>query len=648
MNPIQKTHVLDHTKVRINDRFWKPRLETNRRVTLPVQYRICKETGRIDAWKWKEGRALKPHVFWDSDIAKWMEAAAYSLAVHPDRSLEKKMDAVIALMAKSQLPDGYLNSYYTRVEPGKRWTNLRDRHELYCAGHLMEAAAAYYHATGKRRFLDIMGRYADHIEATFGREPGKKRGYCGHEEIELALIKLYKATRNPRYLKLSKYFIDERGRQPLYFVREAKVRGESAPQKNPDNYWQAHVPVRKQTTVEGHAVRAMYLYSGMADVAAESGDVSLLKACRKLWQNMAEHRMYVTGGVGSWAHGERFSFDYDLPNEEAYTETCATIGLVFWAHRMLNLEPDRRYADVMERALYNGVLSGVSLDGKHFFYSNPLAVYPLRYRFAQRINQASGHITPTRQEWFPTACCPPNVARLLASFGEYLYSLSDREIYVHLYVQSRAEMTIAGESINLVQKTDYPWDEKIKIIIQPPADRPAHKNRKINFTLALRIPAWCRNPGLRVNGKTMRIPVSACGYIKLVRDWQWGDEIELVLPMPVEEIEAHPGVRHNCGRVALQRGPLVYCLEEADNGPDLNDIALAKQPRWKAKIDRRLFGGIPVILGQADRRSRKSWKNRLYRSVRSPLEKRIVKAVPYCLWSNRGEGEMLVWIRKEH
>lgn len=646
MKPIRKTHSLDFTKVCINDRFWKPRMETNRKVTLPVEYRICKKTGRIDAWTWKPGRPFQPHIYWDSDVAKWIEAAAYSLAVHPDKSLEKKLDAIIAMMAKAQLPDGYLHSYYIRVAPDKRWTNLRDRHELYCAGHLMEAAVAYFQATGKRRFLDIMCRYADHIESTFGREPGQKRGYCSHEEIELALVKLYKATGNLRYLKLSKFFLDERGQQPYYFDQEARARGDE--KKSPYTYdiYQAHCPVRKQTTVEGHAVRAMYLYSGMAAVAAETGDASLLKACRTLWQNMAERRMYVTGGIGSSAKGERFTFDYDLPNEEAYTETCAAIGLVFWARRMLNLEPDRRYADIMERALYNGVLSGVALDGEHFFYSNPLAMYPPNHHFLRRIEQPDRHTTPTRQQWFWCACCPPNIARLLASFGEYLYSVNPREVYIHLYVQSRAEMTIAGEFLTLVQKTDYPWDEKIKIIIQSPANSSTSEKKKINFTLALRIPAWCRNPGLRVNGKTIRISISTSGYLRLARDWQWGDEIELLLPMPVEEIEAHPRVRHNCGRAALQRGPLVYCLEEIDNGPDLNDIALMKNPHWKVRFERRLLGGIPVIMGQAVRRSGKTWKNRLYQPVQSSYEKRIVKAVPYCLWNNRGEGEMLVWIRK--
>lgn len=645
MKPLSRTQALGFSHVRFEDRFWKPRLETNRKVTLPIEYQICKKTGRIDAWKWKPGRPFQPHFFWDSDVAKWMEAAACSLAVHPDRALEKKLDVVIAMMAKAQLVNGYLNSRYIRVEPDKRWTNLRVNHELYCAGHLMEAAAAYFKATGKRRFLDIMGRYADHIAKVFGRERGKKRGYCGHEEIELALVKMYEATHNPRYLKLSKYFIDERGRQPHYFDQEAKWRGETHCQKKIDydySTYQAHLPVRQQKTAEGHSVRAMYLYSGMAAVAAEYGDKSLWKTCRNIWRNMVERRMYVTGGIGSWTRGERFSFDYDLSNEEAYAETCAAIGLVFWAHRMLNLEPARCYADVMERALYNGVLSGVSLDGKHFFYNNPLAVYPAHYHFAQRIGQSDGYRAPSRQKWFSCACCPPNVARLLASLGEYLYSFNDHEIYVHLFVQSRAEFTIAGQPITLAQKTNYPWDGKIRINLQLPA------NRKTRFNLALRIPSWCRNPRMRINGLAIRMVVPSNGYVTLAREWRSNDELELNLPMPVEELEAHPGVRHNCGRIALQRGPVVYCLEEIDNGPNLNDILLAKKPSWKVRFDRRVFGGIPVILGRAFRRSMKNWKNQLYMPGQTNLEQTTIKTVPYCLWSNRGEGEMIVWIRKQY
>ena len=450
---------LGHKHVTFKDRFWAPRIETNRKVTLPIEYAQCRKTGRLAAWTWKKGRPNPPHIFWDSDVAKWLEAVGYSLERHPDAKLEKLADGVIRDMARAQAADGYLNSHYQFVEPGKRWTNLRDCHELYCAGHLMEAAVAYSRATGKRTFLDVMCRYADCIDKTFGTRKGQKRGYCGHEEIELALVKLFHATGEARYLNLAKYFVDERGRHPNYFVEEASKRGDMKlrPFMDAKNlYLQAHAPVRGQTEAVGHAVRAMYLCSGMADVAAGTGDASLRAACRRIWKSATQRRMYITGGIGSSRHGERFTCDYDLPNETAYAETCASIGLVFFAHRMLQAEADGEYADVMERALYNGVMSGVSLDGKHFFYANPLTAHPVSY--AARTGDDHGdHTDPTRQEWFGCACCPPNIARLLASLGQYVYSQRGDVLYVHLYADGTASCNLAGQRVTVTQRTEYPW-----------------------------------------------------------------------------------------------------------------------------------------------------------------------------------------------
>lgn len=619
--------------------FWAAHIENNRRVTLPLEYRLCKQTGRINAWKldWKPGQPNPPHIFWDSDVAKWIEAAAYSLATHPDRQLESLVDGVVDLIAKAQAKDGYLNTHYLAVEPEKRWSNLRDCHELYCAGHLMEAAVAYYEATGKRKMLDILCRYADHIDSVFGREKGKKRGYCGHPEIELALIKLYRATGAKRYLKLAKYFIDERGRRsPHYFYLEAKARGEDCGKLNDGWYekykvYPAHQPVRAQTKLDGHAVRALYLCSGMADVAAETGDVSLRAVCKRLWRNVTERRMYITGGVGSTHADERFTFDYDLPNESAYAETCANIALVFFAQRMLNLEADARYADVMERALYNGVLSGIALDGKRFFYVNPLAQHPELSRYNRWVTE--------RQKWFGCACCPPNIARLLASFGQYVYSQGPNEIAVHIYAQSKARFEVAGRTVQLEQKTEYPWKETVQIKLTMPAPS--------GFVLALRMPGWCRNPQVKINGKTMRRPaITRKGYARIRRIWQTGDLVELTLPMPVERVEAHPAVRMNGGRVALQRGPLVYCLEEIDNGINLNDIRLPPNSRLTAKYEPRLLGGAVLISGQAFRRNPAGWNDRLYRADRSKTKSVIIKAIPYFLWNNRKPGEMLVWIRE--
>ncbi len=624
------------TSTVINDRFWKPRLEINRTVTLPIEYEQCRKTGRFGALKmtWKPGQPNPPHQFWDSDIAKWIEAVGYTLATHPDRKLQRLVDGIVNMYTKVQRKDGYLSTHYVVVEPEKRWTNLRDMHELYTAGHLMEGAVALYQGTGDRRFLDVMCRFADHIDSVFGVQRGKKRGYCGHEEIELALVKLYRATSQKRYLKLAKYFVDERGRSPHYFDQEARARGED-PKKVPVSYdpYQAHAPVRKQRTAEGHAVRAMYLFSGMADVALETGDRLLLNACRRLWKNVTRRRMYVTGGVGSTEKGERFTFDYDLPNETAYAETCAAIGLVFWAHRMLQIERDGEYADVMERALYNGILSGVSLDGKRFFYANHLSVYP------EALKTAPGHISATRQEWFGCACCPPNVARLLASFGQYIYSQGTNEAYVHLYVQGQAQLDLGGVKVTLRQKTGYPWKERVRIVVRP--ERPAR------FTVAVRIPAWCRGAQMKINDRPVDIKgMTSKGYAKTERLWSVGDVVALTFPMPVEQVEAHVNVRMDAGRVALQRGPIVYCLEETDNGPNLSDIALVPNPLLKVRFAPKLLGGVAVITGKAVRRNISDHEDSLYRPARGGLKSCLIKAVPYCTWCNREPGEMTVWIRK--
>jgi uncharacterized protein len=617
LNPVPLKHVC------VADRFWAPRLEVNRTITVPHEYRMCKDTGRIDAFRlgWKPGMDNPPHIFWDSDVGKWLEAAAYSLSTHPDPQLGELIDEVIELIAGAQQADGYLNTHYTTVEPGKRWTNLRDCHELYCAGHLIEAAVAHFEATGQRRFLDVMSRYADHIDATFGAEEGKKRGYCGHEEVELALVKLSRATGKAWYLKLAQYFVNERGRQPHYYDGEARARGE-----DPAKWWarsyeycQAHKPLREQSEVVGHAVRAFYIYSGMADVAALTNDAGLLAACRRLWDDATLHKLYVTGGVGPSASNEGFTRDYDLPNDTAYAETCAAIALAFFAHRMLQIEADRRYADVLERALYNGILSGVSLDGKGFFYVNPLA--------------SSG--THHRQEWFGCACCPPNVARLLASLGQYVYSTGTRALYVHLYAAGECATQMAGQAVRLRQATDYPWDGAVSVTVNTAA--PAA------FDLMLRIPGWCRKYTLKVNGKAVRAPLVK-GYARLRRTWSDRDTVVLALAMPVERIAAHPRVQADLGKVALQRGPLVYCLEQCDN-PDTLSVMLPRKARMTARFDRKLMGGMTVIEGPAVKARAEGWKGRLYATASDAKTKPVrIKAVPYFAWDNRKPGAMTVWL----
>ncbi len=625
------THISSRD-VQLTGGFWGERNRINREVTLPVEYEQCKATGRLDAFKlnWKPGKPDKPHYFWDSDVAKWIEAVGVSLGTHPDPALEKKADRVIEWIAKAQQPDGYLNVYFTVVAPEQRWCNLEEQHELYCAGHMMEAAVAYFEGTGKRLLLDVMCRFADYIDSVFGPAKGQKRGYPGHEEIELALIKLYHATGEKRYLNLAAFFVNERGRQPHYYDKEAAVLGLDLARRRRTGYahCQAHLPVREQKTAEGHAVRAAYLYAGMADVAMETGDKSLLRACKRLWANMTGRRMYIHGGIGSTRHGERFTFDYDLPNEDAYAETCAAIALVFFAHRMLKAEADGRYADVMERALYNCVISGVSLDGNRFFYDNYLASMPGSHAY-------KGQKSPQRAEWFGCACCPPNIARLLAGIGGYMYSQSGKIVYVHLYGDSKSRVSVDGRRVELQQNTGYPWKETVTLRVKP--------EEAMTFTIALRIPGWCRQASVAVNGEAVPLVIRK-DYARLSRKWGRGDTVTLVLPMPVERMEAHPSERHDAGRVALQRGPVVYCLEEADNGKDLNDIALDPDASLRVVQDKTL--GVPVVKTVGRKRKRRGWEHTLYQPQRSQTESCPVTAIPYFLWANRGEGEMLVWVRQ--
>ncbi|MEN6479889.1 MAG: beta-L-arabinofuranosidase domain-containing protein [Anaerolineales bacterium] len=623
--------------------FWAPRIEVNRRVTIPLEYQRCTETGRFEALKlqWKPGDPNPPHIFWDSDVAKWIEAAAYSLAKVPDPELEALVDDAVELLAAAQQPDGYLNSHFTVVEPQNRWTNLRDCHELYCAGHLIEAAVAYYRATGKDRFLQVMRRYADYIDTVFGPRPGQKRGYPGHEEIELALVKLYQVTGEPRYLALSKFFIDERGTQPHYFTQEALARGED-PIKDYHaggyDYCQAHLPVREQKTAEGHAVRAMYLYSGMADVAREAGDLSLYEACQTLWRNVTERRMYVTGGIGSLAWGERFTVDYDLPNEVAYTETCAAIGLVFWAQRMLQLEPRGAYADVMERALYNGTISGVSLAGDRFFYSNPLEMDWEHQQYRPDLRYHTD-LTPQRKEWYDCSCCPMNIARLIASLGQYVYATAPDAVYVHLYVQGKAHIAVGGHSVTLSQETAYPWKGDVSLVVD--CDQPAE------WTLALRWPGWCREMTITVNDRPIAPePLCQDGYVLLKRTWQSGDRVRLSLAMPVERVRAHPLSRDTIGKVALQRGPVVYCFEQVDNGRALFDLSLPRDARLDLGWDADLAGGVVTITGEGLRASTAAWDDTLYSPDIDVAEPVRLVAVPYFAWANRTPGEMAVWIRE--
>jgi DUF1680 family protein len=622
--------------VTIQDAFWSPRQRINRQATLPIEYQQCKDTGRIDAFRldWKPGQPNPPHIFWDSDVAKWIEAVAYSLATHPDPALEALLDEVIALIAAAQQPDGYLNVHFTVVEPEKRWSNLRDWHELYCAGHLIEAAVAHFQATGKRSLLDVLCRYADYIITVFGRGPGQKRGYPGHEELELALVKLGRITGERKYIDQASYFVDERGRQPHYYDQEALARGDDPaafwagrglPAEQRYSYLQAHLPVREQAEVTGHAVRAMYLYSGMTDLAAESGDEGLLSALHALWEDVCTRKLYLTGGIGPSRLNEGFTQPYDLPNETAYAETCAAIGLVFWNQRMLQLNCDRRYADVMERALYNGVISGVSLDGEKFFYENPLA------------STGSHH----RQAWFDCACCPPNLARILASLGGYIYSQNETDLAVHLYVQGSATTRIGDQAVTLRQETRYPWEGTVAITLDLEA--------ALHFALKLRLPGWCRSVQLAVNGTPYPVKGNANqeGYLRIERDWQPGDQVHFEMGMPVERVYAHPDVRQDSGLVALQRGPLVYCLEQVDNPTPLQHIYLPQDADLSAQFDPDLLGGMVSIHGTALAVDASDWEGALYSTAPASLIPCTFTAIPYFAWDNRQPGAMRVWLNEK-
>ncbi|MBB3289378.1 MULTISPECIES: glycoside hydrolase family 127 protein [unclassified Rhizobium] len=565
-------------------------------------------------------------MFWDSDLGKSIETIAYSLYRRPNTELEARADAIIDMYEKLQQEDGYLNAWFQRVQPGRRWTNLRDHHELYCAGHLIEAAVAYYQATGKRKLLDIMSRFADYMITVFGHGEGQLRGYCGHEEVELALVKLGRVTGEKKYLDLAKYFIDERGQEPHFFTEEALRDG-----RDPKNfvqktyeYSQSHLPVRQQTKVVGHAVRAMYLYSGMADIATEYNDDTLTAALETLWDDLTTKQMYVTGGIGPAASNEGFTDYYDLPNESAYAETCASVGLVFWASRMLGRGPNRRYADIMEVALYNGAMAGLSQDGKTFFYENPLESAGKHHRWT----------------WHHCPCCPPNIARLLASVGSYMYAAADNEIAVHLYGESKARVPLAGGvNVQLSQTTRYPWDGAIRFEVNP--------DRAAKFALSLRIPEWAEGATLAIHGAPVDLAaITVDGYARIEREWKAGDSVDLTLPLIPRTLFANPKVRQDAGRAALMRGPLVYCVETTDNGHDLNGISLSSDPATAKTTEIAALEGA-VALDVSVMRDEADWGSDLYRTTSPKRTASTARFVPYHLWDNRDPGEMLVWIRAD-
>ncbi len=644
MNSERETAALPLRRARVTGGFWADyqRLVLDR--VIPYQWEALNDrvpgadkSGFVANFEIAAGLREGAHygcVFQDSDGAKWLEAVAYALTVRPDPALEQTADRLISLICAAQQPDGYLNTYYIINGLDKRFTNLRDHHELYCFGHMLEAAVAYYHATGKRALLDATIRYADCIDREIGPEAGKLHGYPGHEVAEMALIRLYEVTGDEKHLRLARYFIDQRGQSPLYFEEEGRRNGERFYWEHQHfryQYYQAGRPVRAQRDAEGHAVRFAYLLSGVADVARVTGDEGLLKTAWALWDSATRRRMYITGAIGSSHVGESFTFDYDLPNDTVYGETCAAIGLVFAARRMLQLSPRADVADVMERALYNGVISGISLDGTSFFYVNPLEVVPE----ACELDEGKRHVRPRRQKWFGCACCPPNLARLLAGLGAYLVTEREDAAYVHLYADAELALRLNGRPLTVRMESGLPWRGDVRLTVTEGGAEGA---------LMLRVPGWCPGWTLSVNGQAADAPVSD-GYLCLRRAWRAGDTVALALDMPVTLMAARPEVREDAGKVAVTRGPLVYCLEEQDNGPQLHRICLP----MNAEFAECAVPGLPVSgLTAMGLRESGAWaSDALYAPVRdtgaAPCR---LTFVPYFAWANRDPGEMAVWVRK--
>ena len=618
--------------VTVNGGVWYMRQQLNHEKTTYSVMEQFQNTGRFDAFRcdWKEGDEPAPHIFWDSDIAKWIESVAYIIEKEPDQKLEELSDWVIDRIAENRDECGYYNSYFLTVDPQGRWQN-RDAHELYCAGHLIEAAVAYYEATGKHKFLSLMEEYADYIYRVFAEEHSASFTTPGHEEIELALVRLYRCTGKEKYLKLAQFFIDSRGggvAREIDYQEETHAK-EQVPTHGYKNsrYAQDHLPVREQTTAEGHAVRAGYLYTAMADLACETGDQKLLSACKAVFENIVTKRMYVTGSTGSTPVGEAFTVDYDLPNRLAYNETCAAIALCFFAHRMLCAEPDAIYADTFERALYNGFLSSTSLDGVSFFYENPLTVDLKKNERNVATVEKERHPITQRVKVFSCSCCPPNITRFVASLGSYLYTYDKDTVYVHQYMASTASFAGIGVS----QETDYPNNGRIVL--------KAHGAKKI----ALRIPGWCETYTIVHNGETISPPIEK-GYAYLsLADGE--NTILLDFVMEAKLVEASPYLEEDAGRVALTCGPLVYCLEGVDNEGPLGDIRISPDEDYSLKYDP--FFHANVIHAEGYRRDPSDFAEQLYQTCGTNLQKTNLKFIPYFGFANRGESDMRVWILKK-
>ncbi len=650
---------METRQIRITDPFWMKYRNLVRHEMIPYQWKVLNDEINVNIERERDDASIpneKSHalenfriaagisgghhygwVFQDSDVYKWLEAAAYSLSEQMDEKLKEAADSVVDLIAAAQEENGYLGTYFTIEEPDRKFKSLMNSHELYCAGHFMEAAAAYFEATGNRKVLDC----AEKLAACIGRElgPDGSFGYDGHEEIEIGLMKLYHLTGEERYLALSRHFLMIRGTDEDFFGEQRRHDPGKKPliagmDHIPRKYFQVHKPVPEQDTAEGHAVRLVYLCTAMADVAASTGDEELLGACRKIWRNIVDRRMYITGGIGSTVHGESFTFDFDLPNDTMYCETCASVGLVFFAGQMLRNEPRGEYGDVMECALYNTVLSGTALDGKHFFYVNPLEVNPK----SSECDPGKSHVKAVRPQWLGCACCPPNLARLLASIDRYIYTVSGDTCLVNLYMGSTAEFSLPGGDVTIRQETDYPKSGTVRLFVRKSGSGP--------WNLGLRVPGWAEGFRVSVNGTALeRTPEN--GYLYL-RDPAGSVDIVLELEMKAGCWRADPRVRADVGKVAVKRGPVVYCLEEADNGDNLQLLSIDRDPVFEEHEETGELGDIVVISAPGTRLRLREDGAGLYRREDGAEETPVtLHFIPYYTWANRGSNEMSVWVRSK-
>ena len=629
---------VDFTKVKVDDNFWLPRIEKNRTVTIPASFARCENTGRVKNFVFaanREGKFCTRFPFDDSDIYKTIEGASFSLATHPDKKLEGYVDSLIAIIGKAQEPDGYLYTART-INPNEphpwsgkeRWEKEREQsHELYNAGHLYEAAAAHYLATGKTNLLNIALKNADLVCSVFG--PDKKHVAPGHEVIEMGLVKLYRITGKEVYLSTAKFFIGERGHYDGYDQKSSDVWRNGS-------YWQDDKPVVMQDEAEGHAVRAGYLYAAVADVAALTGDDSLLHAIDRIWENMVGKKIYVQGGVGAIPGGERFGKNYELPNATAYNETCAAIASVFWNQRMFQLHGDAKYIDVLERTLYNGLLSGLGLDGQSFFYTNAMQV---------KNSFSHGSLERSRSGWFECSCCPTNLVRFIPSIPGYVYAQKDQDVYVNLFMNNTASLQIENTALKITQQNNYPWQGHLKFLISP--------ERQQNFGILIRIPGWAQNtaipsdlyhfadntgqrPEIKVNGEPQAYSIQN-GYAILRRTWKKNDKIDVDLPMPVRKLVANEKLPDDIGKVALQRGPLVYCAEWKDNGGKTDNLIVPNSTVFTQEFRTDLLNGV-MVLRATTPAVMISGNGENIRTESHPFI-----AIPYYAWANRGEGEMTIW-----